>query len=140
MLISTVLDYATISFGAGNDLPNVLFLPAYTATALHHKKITGDRTKLLPEVEKFAHGPYAEALKKGKNLTDDERTTIAKTVAKYSGLSEEYVLKANLRIGASGFRAELLRDSKEVIGRYDGRVKAPTRGGGKGGFGDPSSA
>ena len=140
MLISTVLDYATISFGAGNDLPNILFLPTYTAAALHHKKLAGDPTKLLSEAETFANGPYAEALKKGKALTDDERTSIAKSVAKYSGLSEEYILKANLRINAGAFRTELLRDSKEVIGRYDSRVKAKTTGSGKGGLGDPSSA
>ena len=140
MLISTVLDFSTISFGAGNDLPNVLFLPTYTAAALHHKKLEGDQTKLLAESEKFANGPYAEALKKGKELTEDERASIAKSVAKYSGLSEEYVLKANLRINAGAFRGELLRDSKEVIGRYDSRVKAKTAGGGKGGISDPSSA
>ena len=140
VLISTVLDYATISFGSGNDLPNVLFLPAYTAAALHHKKLTGDQPKLLAEAEEFANGPYAAALKKGKDLTDDERGSIAKGVAKYTSLSEEYVLKANLRVGAGAFRTELLKDSKEVIGRYDGRVKAKATGGGKGGAPDPSSA
>jgi carboxypeptidase C (cathepsin A) len=140
MLISTVLDFTTISFGPGNDLPNVLFLPTYTAAALHHKKLDGDHTKLLAEAEKFANGPYAEALKKGKELTDEERSTIAKSVAKYTGLSEAYVLKVNLRVSAGGFRAELLRDSKEVIGRYDARIKAKSAGTGKGGVSDPSSA
>jgi carboxypeptidase C (cathepsin A) len=139
MLISTVLDYSTISFGQNNDLPNVLFLPAYASVALYHNKVEGERSKLLPEVEKFANGPYAEALKKGKELPEDERSTIAKTVSKYTGLSEEYVLKANLRINAGAFRSELLRDSKELIGRYDGRVKAKSSGNGKGGGGDPSA-
>ncbi len=140
LLISTVLDYATISFGRDNDLSYILFLPAYTATALYHKKIEGDRATLLAESEKFAHGEYAAALKKGKELPEDEKATIAKTLARYSGLSEEYVLKANLRISATAFRGELLRDSKELIGRYDARVKAKSTGGGKGGGGDPSSA
>ncbi|HEX4612738.1 MAG TPA: hypothetical protein VH092_31375 [Urbifossiella sp.] len=143
LLISTVLDYATISFGANNDLPYALFLPAYTATALHHRKIAGDRDALLAEAEKFAQGPYAAALKQGKDLPEVDRVVIAKGVARYSGLSEEYVLKANLRVSAPAFRGELLRDAKEVIGRYDARVKAKTGGGGGGkggGFGDPSSA
>jgi carboxypeptidase C (cathepsin A) len=140
MLISTVLDFSTITFGPGNDLANILYLPAYTASALHHKKIEGDQTKLLEESEKFAHGEYAEALKKGKDLTEAERTAIAKSLVKYTGLSEEYVLKVNLKINATAFRAELLRESKEVIGRYDSRVKAKTSGMGKGGLGDPSNA
>jgi carboxypeptidase C (cathepsin A) len=140
MLISTVLDFSTISFGAGNDLPNILFLPTYTAAALHHKKLEGDWNKLLEEAEKFANGPYAEALKKGKDLTDDERRSIAKSLSKYTSLSEEFVLKANLRINASAFRSELLRESKEVVGRYDSRIKAMATGGGRGGLSDPSNA
>ncbi|MFO0799462.1 MAG: hypothetical protein U0804_18490 [Gemmataceae bacterium] len=139
LLISTVLDYATISFGPGNDLPNVLFLPAYTAAALHHRKISGDRDALLAASEKFAHGEYAAALGKGKELPDDEKAAVAKQVARFTGLSEEYVLKTNLRVSATGFRAELLRDRQELIGRYDARVKAKLVAGGKG-FGDPSSA
>jgi carboxypeptidase C (cathepsin A) len=139
LLISTVLDYATISFGAGNDLPNILFLPAYTAAALHHRKISGDRDTLLAAAERFAHGPYAEALKKGKDLPEEEKAAVAKDVARFSGLSEATILKANLRVSATTFRLELLKEEKELIGRYDARVKAKLVAG-KGGFGDPSSA
>jgi carboxypeptidase C (cathepsin A) len=138
MLISTVLDFSTISFGAGNDLPYVLYLPTYTAAALHHKKLEGDQAALLAEAEKFANGLYAEALKKGKDLPDEERDAVAKRLAQLTGLSEEYVLKANLRISAGAFRTELLRGSQEVIGRYDSRIKAKSTGG-RGG-GDPSSS
>jgi carboxypeptidase C (cathepsin A) len=144
MLISTVLDFQTISFGANNDLPNVLFLPTYTAAALHHKKVTGDPATLLEQSERFANGPYAEALRKGKGLTSEERKSMAKTVAEYTGLSEEYVLSVNLRISDNGFRGALLRESKENIGRYDARVTGKAGGGkggkGGGGGGDPSNA
>lgn len=37
MLVSTVLNFQTLSFSAGNDLPYVLFLPSYTATAWYTK-------------------------------------------------------------------------------------------------------
>jgi carboxypeptidase C (cathepsin A) len=143
MLISTVLDFQTISFGANNDVPNILYLPTYTAAAIHHKKLIGDQATLLAESERFANGPYADALRKGKDLPDQERKLIAKTLARYSGLSEEYVLKVNLRINGNTYRNELLRDSKETIGRYDSRVKATVgggKGGGKGGGGDPSNS
>jgi carboxypeptidase C (cathepsin A) len=144
MLISTVLDFQTISFGATNELPCVLFLPTYTAAALHHKKVTGDPATLLEQSERFANGPYADALRKGKDLTTDERKAMAKTVAEFTGLSEEYVLSVNLRIKDTSFRSELLRESKKNIGRYDSRVAAQTGGGkggkGGGGGGDPSNS
>jgi carboxypeptidase C (cathepsin A) len=142
MLISTVLDFATIQGGANNTLPNILNLPTYTAAALHHNKLTGDPATLMAESEKFANGPYADALRKGKDLPADELKMIAKTFARLSGLSEEYVLKANLRVNAGTYRSALLSETSENIGRYDSRVKA-TVGGGKGGKkggGDPSDA
>jgi len=45
----------------------------------------------------------------------------------YLGLSTRYLLQANLRVDASRFRKELLRDERLVLGRYDGRSRAPTR-------------
>jgi carboxypeptidase C (cathepsin A) len=41
-LISSVLNFETISFAQGNDLPYALFLPSYTATAWYHKKLPKD--------------------------------------------------------------------------------------------------
>ena len=42
VLISAVLNFGTISFDRGNDLPYILFLPTYTATAWYHKKLPPD--------------------------------------------------------------------------------------------------
>ena len=144
ILISSVLNWQTIRFEAGNDMPYPLFLPTYTAAAWHHKKLDreGSLPAILAESEQFANGPYTEALRKGNLLSDEERHAVAKTMAKFTGLSEEFVLKADLRVEAGRFRSELLRDAGEVIGRYDSRVKAKVKGGtkGKGGGGDPSSA
>jgi len=41
MLVSTVLNFQTLDFNAGNDLPYVLYLPSYTAAAWFHKKTAG---------------------------------------------------------------------------------------------------
>ena len=46
MLVSTVLNFETISFARGNDLPYILYLPSYTATAWYHKKLAADLQKL----------------------------------------------------------------------------------------------
>jgi carboxypeptidase C (cathepsin A) len=147
ILISTVLDFETIRFGTGNEMPYPFFLPTYAAAAFHHKKIDrgGNLLPILDEAEQFAGGPYLAALRKGNLLGDEERKSVAKTMARYTGLSEEFIVRSDLRVEAGKFRSELLRDSGEVIGRYDSRVKAKPKGnakGGKGGGGnaDPSMA
>ena len=71
--------------------------------------LTSDIHALMIEADNFANGPYAAALRKGNTLSDAECKEMAKQVAKYSGLSEEYVLKSDLRIEAGKFRGELLR-------------------------------
>jgi carboxypeptidase C (cathepsin A) len=66
VLMSTVLNFETLEFATGNDLPYVLFLPTYTATAWYHKKLDpslqGDLQSALRQAEAFADGPYSDAL------------------------------------------------------------------------------
>ena len=52
----------------------------------------------------------ASALMKGAQLGDDQKQRIAERVAGYTGLSTDYVLRANLRLSTSRFTKELLRD------------------------------
>jgi carboxypeptidase C (cathepsin A) len=128
VLISAVLDFQTIRFGTGNDLPYALHLPTYTATAFHHgkldKKWATDLQTAIRESQKFADGPYLEVLHKGNLLSDYEREAAAKQIAMLTGLSEEFVLRTDLRIEATRFRNELLRDKQMLVGRLDTRVTA----------------
>lgn len=125
-LVSAVLDFSTISFNSGNDLPYILYLPTETATAWYHKKLPpdlqADRAKALQESEKFALGSYTLALMQGAVLPPEERAATVKELARLTGLSEEYVDLANLRIHASQFFKELLRKERLTVGRYDSRV------------------
>jgi carboxypeptidase C (cathepsin A) len=125
ILVSSVLNFQTLRFDDGNDLPYPLFLPTYTATAWYHKRLApellADRRKTLEEVGKFALGEYTLALMKGSALTAEERQDIARKLARYTGLSEEYIRHANLRIEIHRFIKELLRGSHQIIGRYDSR-------------------
>ena len=77
MLLSSVLNFGTISFDAGNDLPYILFLPSYTASAWYHKKLPkdlqGDLKKAIAESQNFAFGEYSTALLKGDTLSARER-------------------------------------------------------------------
>jgi len=125
VLVSSVLDFATIRNNEGNDLPFIAFLPTYTATAFYHKRLApelqADMAKTLAEARAFAIGEYATALLKGNLLSLAERRAVAGKVARYTGLSAEFVEQANLRVDAARFRKELLRDRRLVTGRLDGR-------------------
>jgi carboxypeptidase C (cathepsin A) len=126
-LISSVLNFETISFAPGNDLPFALFLPTYTATAWYHKKLPkdlqGELEKAVGEARRFAGNEYAAALMKGDKLTATERTGVVHELARLTGLSEAFIEESNLRVSEPRFTKELLRDQRKTVGRYDSRLE-----------------
>jgi carboxypeptidase C (cathepsin A) len=128
VLISTIMNFETTNFAAGNDLPYTLFLPSYAATAWYHRKLAPDlqaRTvqQIVTEVEQWAGGDYLVALGKGDLLTAQERQEVITRLARYTGLDSRFIDNANLRVSLSLFRKELLRTEKRSIGRLDARFK-----------------
>jgi carboxypeptidase C (cathepsin A) len=126
ILVSSILNFATTQFNDGNDLPYALFLPTYTATAYFHKKLPGDMLSDLPkalaESEQFASTDYTLALMKGDRLTADERTQLAQKLSRLTGLSGDFITRANYRVDGARFQKELLRDQGKIVGRYDARL------------------
>jgi len=126
VLISLALDFQTLMFHAGNDLPCITFLPTYAAAAWYHQKISHKEyptlEPLLKEVETFAYGPYASALLKGSKISKQEEQEILKKLSLYTGLDEIYIQRSNFRIPALRFTKELLRNSEKTIGRFDSRI------------------
>jgi len=123
MLISAVLDFTTILFNTNNELPFILFLPGYAATAWYHKKagVKQPLKKFLKEAEDFARGEYASALMKGDLLSSEERLNAVKELARFTGLSTDFIERSNLRIMDQHFFKELLRESGRTVGRLDSR-------------------
>jgi carboxypeptidase C (cathepsin A) len=123
MLISAVLDFSTLEFEFGNDLPYVLFLPTYAATARYHGKVRSRKPlkRFLTEVETFAAGDYAHALAKGASLGRRQQTLIAEKLARYTGLNIDFILQTNLRPNIFRFCKELLRNKRRTVGRLDSR-------------------
>jgi carboxypeptidase C (cathepsin A) len=124
MLISSVLDFGTVDFAEGNDLPYVLFLPTYAAIA-HYHGLHGARplADVLAEAESFASGDDLLALERGFRLTN--RESIVDRVAALTGLSADYVDRVNLRIEHVRFFTELLRSQRKIVGRLDSRFVGP---------------
>ncbi|MFI6604257.1 S10 family peptidase [Nonomuraea sp. NPDC050536] len=122
MLISSIIDYVTSEFNEGNDLAYALYLPTYAAIA-HHHGLHGDRplADVLREAEEYASRDYPWALARGSRLTADERAAAVQRVAALTGLSQDYVDRADLRIEHIRFFTELLRSRKQIVGRLDGR-------------------
>ncbi len=129
-LISTVLNFATILPGVGNDLPYPLHLPSYTADAFYHKRLPPDLQKdlktTLKEVEAWAMTGYMEALAKGDSLSPAERKAVIEKLARYTGLDPHYIDNSNLRFDVAHFTREMLRDKHLTIGRLDGRLTGPS--------------
>lgn len=133
LLISSILNFQTAGFDAstgtfrrGNDLPYVVFLPTYAATAWFHNRLGAKDQKrpmrdLLDEVEQFAATDYATALFQGDALPEQQYRKVARRVARYTGLSETYVTRYDLRVEILRFCKELLRDQRRTVGRIDAR-------------------
>ncbi|MCU1228970.1 MAG: peptidase serine carboxypeptidase [Acidobacteria bacterium] len=125
-LISSILNFGTARFDSGNDLPYILFLPTYSAIAWYHRKLPAELQSMTIEqltsaAEQFALGDYTSALMRGDALPEAERKAIAQKVARFTGLTADYVDRANLRVQIDRFDKELLRDQRRTVGRLDGR-------------------
>jgi carboxypeptidase C (cathepsin A) len=128
VLVSSVLDFGSQDFGMHRwDEACLNFLPTYAAIAHYHGKVKGRLSKVRQEAEAFAAGPYRTALAAGRRLPAKERAAIARTLARLTGLSEEYVERTDLRIEHWRFCTELLRDRGLAVGRIDGRFTGPAR-------------
>ena len=126
VLVSSLLTYQTLSPAPDNDVAYAANIETFTADAWYHKKLPSDLQSLtvkqvVDQSRTFAWGDYMLALTKGNTLTDAERTGMAQKLARFTGLSPQFILNANLRVSAERFRKELLRDRRLAIGRLDGR-------------------
>jgi carboxypeptidase C (cathepsin A) len=133
ILLSQILNFNTFIDAAktnpGVDLPYVLALPTFAATAWYHKKLPQQPAGLEPflkEVEEFALGPFTHALAQGTDLSDAEKQSVAEKMHDYTGLPVAYLLKANLRVSGGEFEKTFQDETDQTIGRYDTRFTGPS--------------
>lgn len=144
MLISTVLNFQTIRFANNNDVPLILMLPSYTATAWYHKKLSPSmQGKTIEQVTKeardFAGGEYAAAMMRIDSLSERERDALATKFSSFTGLNKAFVEQNNFRVELGEFNKELLRSERRTTGRLDSRFKGIDRdSAGDGPDSDPS--
>ncbi len=129
VLVSAVLDFRTIVFSPGDDIPYIVNLPSLAATAWYHDVLPERPLELMPfleEVERFAVNEYARALLAGSALDPAERERILDRLHRYTGLDRDFLDRADLRVTAPEFEKELLRSRGLVVGRLDARFAGPS--------------
>jgi carboxypeptidase C (cathepsin A) len=145
VLLSTVLNFETLSTSFTNDVPYPMLLPSFTSIAWYHKKLPPDLmqdpNRARQESMQFALGEYTQALASGDALSAQERQNIIDKLNRYTGISKQVIEWSNLRLDVRTFTHFLLADQRLRVGRLDGRFKGPDPDGfmGTQSF-DPSSA
>lgn len=127
ILISTILDFRPQSASRGNEIPYAIYLPTYTAAAWYHKKLPADLQQLslrdaLHEAQTWAMSTYAQALLRGADITTEMRDVVTTGLARYTGLSAQFIANCDLRIDEWRFRKELLRSQRRSLSGYDARI------------------
>jgi carboxypeptidase C (cathepsin A) len=124
VLISAVLMFQTASPSPGNDIGYISYVPTMAATAWYHGRLDAsveDLEALVADVEDFVAGDYATVLMRGSRASDDERTSVAERLSRFTGLSVDFIRRSNLRIAPHRFMKELLREEARTVGRLDSR-------------------
>ncbi|TFW21544.1 S10 family peptidase [Duganella callida] len=128
MYLNGVVLVSPTELGLKRDgvVDDALKLPYFAATAWYQKALPADLQSrdlkdVLPEVEAFTTDEFLPALAKGGFLDPQKKAQIAAKVARYSGLSQDYVVQNNLAVQPQQFWKELLRKQGKTVGRLDSR-------------------
>jgi carboxypeptidase C (cathepsin A) len=126
VLISSVLNFQTIDFEPGNDVPFPLYLPSYAAAAWYHKRLPPDLQQLtlkdvLSQAEAFSAGDYLVALARGDAAPQADRDRVASDLSRFTGLDAAYLKQQGLREPDERFSNDLLKNENRSVGRYDSR-------------------
>lgn len=125
VLLSVALDVRTfLNPGPGNELPYIIDLPTYAATAFYHKALPeqpSDLSAFLHQAEEFAATEYQQALFQGNNLPADQENAIAEKLHHFTGLSVDYLKRCHIRIDQNRFLKELLRSRGLTLAVHDTR-------------------
>ncbi len=122
VLLSSIMNYGYRQ--PGLDQVYLNYLPSYAATAWYHNRLANrpaDVATVVQQAREFAVGPYMSALAKGQNISAEERDSVARRMSELTGLSPDFLIRSNLRVDLPRFQKELLRGTRQTVGRFDSR-------------------
>lgn len=125
IFVSQALDYTgSTPYVRDNLIAHVTYLPTMAAAAWYHGKVTPRPDSLetfLADARAFGTDELLPALFKGNALDTETRTRVRDGLVRFTGLSPEYIERANLRVQGFRFAKELLREEGKAIGLLDAR-------------------
>jgi len=125
LFVSQALDYAgSTPYVRDNIISHITYVPTMAATALYHGKVQPapeSQEVFLRQAREFAVDEYLPALFKGNEIDSDEYQAVRDRLSYFTGLSTDYIDRANLRVQGTRFSKELLRDQGLAVGRSDSR-------------------
>jgi len=127
ILISVAIDYQTFLFSQGNCLPQVLFLPSFSAAAAYHQKLLTEEPleMLMDRARAFAFEELLPALSQGNLLPEKKKREIMEKLSSFTGIEKEVLQKHYPHFEEIHFLLELLGKEQQVIGRMDSRHTCP---------------
>ncbi|MGM0478274.1 MAG: S10 family peptidase [Bacteroidota bacterium] len=114
-------------FNSDTPISNAVKFPYYCATAKYYELLASTHQEkelesFLAEVEQFTLDKLIPALARGTHLSKDQKTSIAKKMAEYCGISAEEILSYNLAIPENYFWKAIVREEHgKTVGRLDSR-------------------
>lgn len=128
MYLNGVILVSPTDLGIKRDGPVVAAnrLPYFAAAAWYHDRLDRELQdkpleEMLAEVEAYTIDQLIPVMAKGGFVDQKEREGAARMMAKYSGISEDFILQNNLDVSTYAFWKELLRDRGYTVGRLDSR-------------------
>ncbi len=125
-LISPALNEAAFQENGGNDLPYLVDVPSFAATAWYHHRLEPSLQQrsldeVVGEANVFAMGPYARALLLGASLPPEERKTTLAQLSRLTAIPADELDRRDLRMGSFDFAGELLKPERLRTGVLDSR-------------------
>ena len=125
IFVSQALDYmGSTPYVRNNMISHVTYLPTMAATAMYHGKISpqpASLEELMDDARAFATGELLPALFQGNTVDAATHEQVRDRLAYFTGLSPEFIERANLRVNGFRFAKELLRDEGLAVGLLDSR-------------------
>ena len=125
IFVSQALDYqGSTPYLRDNLIAHITYLPTMAAAAWYHGRVSPRPDSLeefLLDARAFATDESLPALFKGNTLAEAERARVRDRLVWFTGLSPEYIDRANLRVQGFRFAKELLREEGLAIGLLDAR-------------------
>tara|TARA_R110000782_G_scaffold182437_6_gene272702 strand:+ start:45353 stop:46705 length:1353 start_codon:yes stop_codon:yes gene_type:complete len=115
VIISGQVPGAEISFA----FDDAMYIPARTRSAIFFKKLSpellADPDKTIKQVEKWTRDVYWSALEKKDSLSHEEREQIARQLARYTGVDEDFIDRKALTMTTTVYRKTLLGSDPESV-------------------------